>query len=410
MREGEDQKSRKNRPEPLRPLRVTCAPGLAGLLGEELKALGFAIESTDSTGVEVKGRMADAMRITLLSRTAYHVLQRFGDIYAKDVETIYQSALGLPWERVIPADGYVSVVSATRPGPDRNTMFINMRLKDAIVDRLNKVHGRRPDSGPSIDRTVVHIYWGEDKCRISLDLAGRKLSDRGYRQIPCRAPMRETIAAGVLMEAGYGGSRPLVIPMCGSGTLAIEGALLATGRAPGLLRANFGLKHLCTFDEKAWDDERLAAKKLRHKKNPALIIASDIDPDAVQASRRNAITAGVDHLIEFHTCDFADTPMPDTPGTIILHGEYGQRLGSETDLPGTYRRMGDFLKQSCAGWNAHIFTARELAGEIGLKASRRVPFENGSIDCRLLRFELYAGTRERAGKAVQSEAPANLNE
>ena len=381
------------RPEPLRPIRVTCAPGLSTLLRQEMTELGLKVEAEDPTGVEVRGRLADGMRIALRSRLAYHVLQRFADVYAKNVDQIYEAALGLPWERVIPADGYLSVVSATRTTAERNTMFINMRLKDAIVDRINKIHGRRPDSGPDGDRTVVHLYWGEDRARISLDLSGRKLSDRGYRQIPHRAPMRETIAAAVLMETGYDGSRPLVIPMCGSGTLAIEAALMATERAPGLLRGNFGVKHLLTHNEKTWGDERLAAKKLRSKTTPARIVVSDIDPSSVEAARRNAATAGVDHLMEFHTCDFADTPLPEEPGTIILHGEYGQRLGNRDELVATYRRMGDYLKQDCGGWDAYVFTAKPLSGEVGLRPKRRIPFENGSIDCRLLQFELYTGSR-----------------
>ncbi|MCH2161681.1 MAG: hypothetical protein MK085_07375 [Phycisphaerales bacterium] len=392
-----------SRPEPLRPIRVTCAPGLSTLLQKEMTELGLEVEASDPTGVEVRGRTADAMRITLRSRLAYHVLQRFGDIYAKTVDQIYEAALGLPWERVIPSDGYLSVVSATRTTAERNTMFINMRLKDAIVDRINKIHGRRPDSGPNGDRTVVHLYWGEDRARISLDIAGRKLSDRGYRQIPHKAPMRETIAAAVLMEAHYDGSRPLVIPMCGSGTLAIEAALMATGRAPGLLRANFGIKHLATFDEKTWGDERLAAKKIRNKAEPAPIILSDIDPTSVEAARRNAVTAGVDHLMRFEVCDFAETSLPETPGTIILHGEYGQRLGNQAELAATYRRMGDFLKQSCGGWDAYVFTAKPLAGEVGLRPKRRIPFENGSIDCRLLQFELYSGTREDQESTKRNE-------
>lgn len=382
-----------SKPEPPRILRVTCAPGLAPWLRAEIEALGYEVESADHTGVEIKGRLADAMRLVLRIRTGFHVLQRFGDLYPKNADDLYEAASGLPWERVIPTDGYLSVVSTVQNDTIQNSMFANVKLKDAIVDRIQRTHGRRPDSGPKGDQTVVHMFWKNENCRLALDLSGRKLSDRGYRRMPGKAPMRESIAAAVLMETGYDGTRPLVIPMCGSGTLAIEAALMATGRAPGLLRSNFGLKHLLTFDEETWGQERLAAKKLRHDRPPAPIIASDIDPDAIEATRRNAVTAGVDHLIEIHECDFSDTPMPETTGTLILHGEYGERLGDEATLKETYARMGDYLKKSCAGWDAWVFTSRALAGTIGLKATQRVPFENGSIDCRLMRFELYEGTR-----------------
>lgn len=380
--------------EPTRILRASCAPGLAPWLAQEIKSLGFAIENTDHTGVEIKGRMADAMKMVLHLRTAFHVLQRFADMYPKNADELYEGASGLPWERVIPSDGYLTIVSTVRNETIRNSMFANVRLKDAIVDRLHRVHEKRPDSGPKGDQSLVHMFWKDEHCRLALDLSGRKLSDRGYRRMPAKAPMRESIAAAVLMEAGYDGTRPLVVPMCGSGTIAIEAALMATRRAPGLLRSNFGLKHLVTFDEELWKQERADARKLRLDSPPAPIIVSDIDPMAVDAARKNAVTAGVEQFLEFHTCDFADTPLPETSGTIILHGEYGERLGNLFQLKDTYKRMGDFLKQKCPGWNAWVFTSRELAGSMGLKPVKRVPFENGEFDCRLVQFELYEGSRQ----------------
>ena len=379
--------------DPPRRLRATCAPGLSPWLEQELRSLGHEPLGTDHTGVEVRATMAEGMRLALRLRTAFHLLQRFADLDARTADQMYEQAVRLPWERVLAPDGYVSVASSVRNETIRNSMFANVRLKDAIVDRIAEVAGRRPDSGPKDDRAVVHLFWNGDRCRVSLDLAGRKLSDRGYRKIPHLAPMRETIAAAILMEAEYDGSRPLVVPMCGSGTIAIEAALCAAGRAPGLLRNNFGLQHLLTFDEGSWKSERNAARKLRNRSEIAPIIASDVDPEAVEAARRNAVTAGVDHLIRFETCDFALTPMPGERGTVILHGEYGERMGDPVGLRETYRRIGDFLKQGCEGWRGFVFTSKDLAGTIGLRPARRTPFENGGIDCRLLEFELYGGSR-----------------
>lgn len=380
-------------PETPRLLRATCAPELSPRLRREVEELGYDIEHADYTGVEIRGLMRDAMRLTLRLRTAYHVLQRFADLQAKDADGMYDGAIRLPWERVIPPNGYVTVTSTVKNDSINNSMFANMRLKDAIVDRLNNIHGHRPDAGSAGDRSVVHMYWNDDRCRISLDISGRKLSDRGYRRIPLRAPMRETIAAALLAETGYDGTVPLVVPMCGSGTIAIEAALIATGRAPGLLRSNFGVQHLLTFDNDTWTEERAEARKLRVREEPARIVVSDNDQGAIEAARKNAVTAGVDHLLDFHVCDFTETPMPEEPGIVILHGEYGQRLGNQFELPETYSRMGDFLKQKCGGWQGYVFTARELSGNIGLKPARRIPFEHGGIDCRLLKYELYSGTR-----------------
>lgn len=373
--------------------RITCGPGLAPALEQELATLGLTGGHRTHTGIEFKITTEQAMQVLLHSRIAFHVLQRFGDLWAKDADGLYEGAVKLPWERVIPADGYLCVTSVVDNPTIRNSMFANVRLKDAIVDRIADTQGRRPDAGSRIDRAVVHLYWKGDEAKVWLSLSGRKLSDRGYRQLPGKAPLRESIAAALLQETGYDGSAPLVVPFCGSGTIAIEAALMATGRAPGLLRTNMGLQHLRTYDERAWGRARLAAKKMRRTTSPAAIIATDIDPDMVDAARRNATTAGVEQLITFQCCDFADTPMGSTKGTIMLHGEYGERLDTGGDLRETYKRMGDFLKQKCAGWDAYVFTSRELIGAIGLKAANRTPYFNGEFDCRFARFELFEGSR-----------------
>jgi putative N6-adenine-specific DNA methylase len=241
---------------------------------------------------------------------------------------------------------------------------------------------------------VVSLHWVDNKARIYLNMTGRKLSDRGYRKMPFMAPMRETIAAAVLMEMKYDGSRPLVVPMCGSGTIAIEAALIAKQRAPGLLRSNYGCTQWLGADKNAWNQERATAKKLMAKNDPAPIIATDIEEEAIEASTKNAVTAGVDHLIKFQVCDFAETPMPEEVGDVVLHGEYGLRLGEDDELLSTYKRIGDFLKTNCAGWDGYVFTSgKPLIGAIRLKVARRTPFINAEIDCRLLRYELYRGSK-----------------
>lgn len=195
------------------------------------------------------------------------------------------------------------------------------------------------------------------------------------------------------MEMDYDGTKPLVVPMCGSGTIGIEAALMAKGCAPGLLRENFSFMHFLAYDNERWGKERLAAKKLMKKEEIAPIVLSDIDPDCVSASKKNAISAGVDHLLEFHVCDFTDTPMPETPGAVVLHGPYGMRLGKE-ELPMDYKRIGDYLKTNCVGWDGYVFTSgKQLIAAIGLKVAKRTPFMNADVDCRLLRYELYQGSR-----------------
>jgi putative N6-adenine-specific DNA methylase len=237
---------------------------------------------------------------------------------------------------------------------------------------------------------VVQLFWKGERGWLYLNTSGQKLSDRSYRKIPYQAPLREVLAAGLIQATGYDGTTPFVNPMCGSGTLAIEAALLATGRAPGLLRANFGFMHLKLFDEALWQTARKEARKRRKKTAPAPIVATDVDAGAVEAARKNAKTAGVDHLITFAVCDFAETPLPEEKGIIVLNPGYGKRLGAAAELEETYRRIGHFLKQKGQGHRGYIFTgSRRLAKSVGLRPGRRIPFLNGSIECQLLEYELY---------------------
>jgi putative N6-adenine-specific DNA methylase len=377
-------------------LLVTCGPGLARYLRSEIEALGFRITSFHEGGIGITASFSDAMRLNLELRTAYNVLFLVKEFTAADPDELYRETAAVAWEELIPNDGYVSVVTRVDTPTITHTAYPALKVKDAIVDRIAERTGRRPDSGPQRTRAVVQLFWKDDRAWLYLNTSGVKLSDRGYRRRAAEAPMREALAAGVLMAAGYDGSMPLVNPMCGSGTLAIEAALIATGRAPGLLRGNFGLMHLAFFDAESWRTLRAEVRRERKRAPACPIVASDIDERAVRAARRNAQTAGVDHAIDFYVCDFAETRLPVEPGMVILNPPYGERLGDRTTLETTYRRIGDFFKQRCPGYTGYVFTGnRDLVPVIGLKARRRLPFMNGAIPCHLLEYELYEGSLKR---------------
>ena len=379
-----------------RTIRITCASGLLGYLQREVEDLGYTVNSSRPTGLEITASLHDAMQLNLFLRTGLNVLLLIDAFTCSDPDELYRHINTLAWEEMISPDEYLSVVSSVNTPTINDVRFASLKVKDAIVDRVASVSGRRPNSGPSRENFVVHLYWHGDRCQLFLNTSGRKLADRNYRKIPHKAPMQETLAAAVILATGYNGSLPLVNPMCGSGTLAIEAALIASGRPPGLLRSNFGLMHHKGFDPDAWQNLRREARKIRNKSPIAPILATDIDEKAVWAARKNAETAGVQHLIQFDVCDFADTPIPPEKGIIILNPEYGERLGEIAELEKTYKRMGDFLKQRCAGWTGYIFTGNAaLAGKVGLRASRRMEFFNARIECRLLKYELYEGTRRR---------------
>ncbi len=378
-------------------IRITCAPGLVDYLRREVEELGYTVNSARPTGLEITAGMQDAMRLNLFLRTAFNVLVLIDSFTCADPDELYERVRQLRWEEMISPDEYLSVVSSVNTPTINDWRFASLKVKDAIVDRVASVAGARPNSGPLRENFVVHLYWNRHDAQLFLNTSGRKLADRNYRKMPHKAPMQETLAASVILAMEYDGSVPLVNPMCGSGTLAIEAALIASRRPPGLLRDNFGFMHRKGFDSDTWQALRRSARKIHNKGPISPIIATDIDDRAIRAARKNAETAGVHHMIRFEVCDFAETPMPPEKGLVILNPEYGERLGVIAHLEKTYKRMGDFFKQRCPGWTGYIFTGNlELAKKVGLRASRRMEFFNAKIDCRLLKYELYEGTRRKA--------------
>jgi putative N6-adenine-specific DNA methylase len=216
--------------------------------------------------------------------------------------------------------------------------------------------------------------------------------------------MQETLAAATVLATGWQGNGNLINPMCGSGTLAIEAAMIGLSRAPGLLRENFSFMHLKGFNEATWGMLRKRARAEAQKSMDVKIIATDISPSAVQASRQNATTAGVEHLIDFHVCNFSDTPVPEGEGVIILNPPYGERQGEMKELEETYQGVGDFFKKRGKGYKGYVFTGNpNLSKRIGLRTKRRIPFFNGDIECRLLEYDLYEGSRKHPSPPVMEE-------
>jgi putative N6-adenine-specific DNA methylase len=230
---------------------------------------------------------------------------------------------------------------------------------------------------------------------IYLDTSGDTIAKHGYRKIPFKAPLQESLAAAIILASKWDRKQNFLNPMCGSGTLAIEAAMLAVNKAPGLLRSNFGFIHIKGFNNDQWEEMRRDARLKTLRKTGGKIIATDISQPAIDAALKNAMTAGVNHLIEFKKCDFRETDVPGNGGVVIINPEYGERLGEESELEFVYKEIGDFFKKKCKGYTGYVFTGNlNLAKKIGLKSKRRIEFYNGNIDCRLLEYELYEGTRK----------------
>lgn len=374
---------------------ITCSNRLSPYLQMEVAQLGYKPRRVFKTGVELQGTLQDCIRLNVNLRCASQVLFSLKEFTANNADELYKNLVNFSWEDVITADGYFSISSNVSNDTINNSLFANVKVKDAIVDRFRNKTGQRPNSGPELDKAVIHLYWKDSLAEIFIDTSGETLSKHGYRKIPGRAPMLESLAAATLLATKWNKQSVFINPMCGSGTVAIEAALLATNRKPGLLRFNYAFMHLVGYDEKMYQTE---FKKIEQQviNVPGLkIIATDISEDAIEISKVNAGIAGVEEMIEFAVCDFEQTNVPDgEDGVVYFNPEYGDRLGVEAELEITYKRMGDFLKKKCKGYFGYVFTGNlELAKKIGLKPNRRIEFFTSKIDCRLLEYELYSGTK-----------------
>lgn len=374
---------------------VTCSNRLSSFLQSEVEELGFKPVRVFKTGVELKGTVADCIKLNLNLRCASQVLFSISEFTARNADDLYNALLHFEWEDVIVADSYFSITSNVDNATINNSLFANVKVKDAIVDRFRNRTGLRPNSGPALDKAVVHLYWKEELAEVFIDTSGETLSKHGYRKIPGKAPMLEALAAATLLATKWDRTSAFINPMCGSSTIAIEAALLATNRRPGLYRSNYAFMHLVGFEETMYTTQRQRLNEIIKEVPGLQIIATDISGDAINISTINAGAAGVAELIEFATGDFETTPIPqDQSGVIYFNPEYGDRLGVEAELKITYGRIGDFMKKQCKGYTGYIFTGNlELAKKIGLKPKRRIEFFTSKIDCRLFEYELYAGTK-----------------
>jgi putative N6-adenine-specific DNA methylase len=375
---------------------ITCNKRLTPYLEQEVKDLGFTVEETFVSGVRLNASLNECIRLNLNLRCGSQVLYSLKQFEAIDGDEIYEQLKDYPWETILPADGYFSITSNVQNDTINNSMFANLRVKDAVVDRMRAKTGKRPSTGAELSGAVIHLFWKNESAEIFVDTTGDSLARHGYRKIPGRAPMLEALAASTILASRWDRKAPFINPMCGSGTVAIEAALIATNSRPGLFRENYAFMHLQGFDEKVYLDERGLLEKQIVEVPGLRIIATDLSDMAIVNARKNAKAAGVEDIIEFRVCDFASTEVPEGgAGVVYMNPEYGLRLGEIEELEETYGRIGDFMKQKCGGYFGYVFTGNlDLAKKIGLKAKRRIEFYNSTIDCRLLEYELYAGTRD----------------
>jgi putative N6-adenine-specific DNA methylase len=378
------------------PLTATCARGLENVLADELRALNVDAVAPDRGSVLFAGDLRTVYDVNLRLRTAMRVLVPLVRGEVKSRESLYELASSVAWEEVI-ADGQTFAVEVVgRHRSFGNLTFGGQVVKDAAVDRLRSKRGRRPNVDRDQPDIRVHLRLVEKGAStLSLDSSGEPLSHRGYRPRGGPAPLAETLAAGILLLAGYDGSEPLLDPMCGTGTFAVEAALIATATPPGLHR-EFAFERWGVHDLQVFAEVQHEASH-GHRDAPHPIVARDRAERSIRSTQRNLKAAWMDRWVDLEQRDALDLMLPwGSGGVIVANPPYGKRVSEVERLFGLYRRFGDSLKKQASGATAWILAGEpRLAKVIGLKPSRRIPLYNGPIECRLLKFEMYEGSKKR---------------
>jgi putative N6-adenine-specific DNA methylase len=372
-----------------------CPRGLEAPLAAELDALGASDITATDGGAAFAGPIQIAYRANLESRLASRILWRVGHGPYRDENDVYDLARALDWPRWFRVDRTLRVDVAASRSPLTSLEFATLRIKDAVCDRHRAAGGVRPSISKDRPDVRVHAYLTATDASFYLDTSGEPLFKRGYRRESADAPLRENLAAGLLRLAGWQPGTPLLDPMCGSGTIAIEAAMIALDLAPGLKRT-FGFQKLSWYDGPAWQRIKQAAQRRAKPVAPLPIWASDNDATAIHQCSENIAAAGIEGAIVVERADALTRTAPAPAGVIVSNPPYGVRLADSGALAALYPQLGDALKRRYAGWTAYLLSGdTRLPKLIGLKASRRTPLFNGALECRLFEFKLVAGSMRK---------------
>ena len=380
---------------------ATAPRHLESLLANELLALGLAGVKEARGGARFSGPLADAYRACLWSRVANRVLLPLARFPAADSDSLYAGTAAVPWEEHLSPQGSFAVQFDGAAGGISHSQFGALRVKDAIVDRFRARCGERP----SVDREApdlrVQAYLHQGQVTLSLDLTGQSLHLRGYRRLGSAAPLKENLAAAILLRAGWpelvAAGAALLDPLCGSGTLCIEGALIAADIAPGLGHRHWGLTGWCGHEPATWETllaearERRVAGLGRLAASGISIRGYDRDPAAIDAAQDNLARAGLAGRVHFECRELREAApgRADDQGLVVANPPYGERLGEAAELPGLYGLLGQVLRERFRGWRAAILTGNlELGRDLGLRAHGYHSLYNGPLPCRLLHFEV----------------------
>ena len=366
--------------------------GLEEVLAKELADIGAEEIIPITRGVQFSGDKKLLYMVNYNCRTALRVLMPVSSFQAIDESTLYDGVRQIPWEKYLHHSGSFAIDSVVSYSKFNHSGFVTLKAKDSIVDRFRDKFGKRPDvevKNPDL-RINVHIF--RDQCTVSLDSSGTSLHLRGYRQAFSEAPLNEVLAAGLIRLSGWDGNTSLFDPMCGSGTILTEAALIA-GKVPaGYYREKFAFEGWRDFDQDLWYQVKRECEENIREPNVEFR-GIDLDEEAVKASLKNIETGGLEKFVHVEKGDFFETEAPFRKGFIITNPPYGERIKVE-NLTKLYQDFGNVLKHKYAGYTAWVLTYDEESAKfIGLRPSRRIKVMNGPLECRFLKFELYEGKK-----------------
>ncbi len=374
---------------------ATCGKGIEEVLTKELKALRVDNIKTSTGGVYFSGDITTCYKANLWLRSASRVLMELSSFKADTPEKLYGQTKRIPWGELFRINQTFAVFANVRDSKITHSGFTALKVKDAIADTFRMFYGSRPNIDSKDPDVKIFVRLLNDECSINIDTSGDSLHKRGYRTDKNEAPLRETLAAAILLLAGYDGSTPLVDFMCGSGTLPIEAGMIAKNIAPGLKRKNFGFLRLLSYNKRAWLKVITDAETRVRSAAQYPIYASDISKKNIEITKSNARRAEIRDSITITRSDLKNTTKKTTSGIVVINSPYGERLDAVGDekLEELYEAIGDTLKTKYTGYDAYIFTGNlEMIKKVGLKATTKHSLFNGPIDCRLVKYELYKGS------------------
>lgn len=364
-------------------------PGLEEVLANELNALGAKDVTPGRRMVLFKGDKEMMYRANFALRTATHILKPINSFKAKDADEVYDAVKAMNWEDILDLDTSFAVDSVVYSEDFRHSKFVAYKVKDAIVDYFREKTGKRPNISVTNPDIRFNIHIAENDCTLSLDSSGESLHKRGYRKASIESPINEVLAAAMILMTGWKGECDLIDPMCGSGTIAIEAALIAKNMAPGIFREKYAFEKWKDFDkdifERIYNDDS-SEKTFEHK-----IYAYDVDVRAVNITKENIKAAGVSDIVNVEVQDIRQFKQPAEKAIMVTNPPYGERISSP-NLLGLYRTIGERLKHQFMGNDAWIISYQdECFAQIGLKPSLKIPLFNGALDCELRKYQIFDG-------------------